>query len=164
MSYTVAMDLEAVLAEAREVLPSFFGPSGRPLADLKPTDAAIEQVFVETARAAAKDAYAALWAGAAPLPLPPEGTTPQISVALAEDFASGEPRSKAFANGYRTIADRLVAGVPWFIIRFVKPGATIGLAFDGFVRLGDRQFAWFPKPWKLLAPQHTGGWQHVWTD
>ncbi len=157
------MDLESVLAVARDVLPRYFGPGAQTLGDLRPPDELYARVFTETVAGPARDVYATLWAAAPNLPQPPAGSAALIHAALAEDFGAGGPRSKPFPNGYRTVADKLLPGMTWLVMRFVQPGSTIGLAFDGFVHVGDQRFVWFPKPWKLLAAQSTSEWTH-WSD
>ncbi len=157
------MDFEAVLAVARDVLPGYFGPGARALAALRPTDELYDRVFTAAAAGPAREAYAALWTAAPNLPQPPAGSGPLVNAALADDFAAAGPRSKPFPNGYRTVADKLQPGITWLVMRFVQPGSTIGLAFDGFVHVGERQFVWFPKPWKILAAQSPSEWTH-WSD
>lgn len=144
------MDLEAVAVAARAALPRFFGTEARPLMELWPAYHVYDRVFREAYAAPARDAYSRLWATAPVLPQPATGTIPVVAVALADDFAATtSPRARAFPNGFRAIAAHLQPAVPWVVLRFVQPGAHIGLMFDGFVYV-DGQFSWFPKPWKTI--------------
>ena len=146
------MDLTPIISEGLRVLPSYFGPDARSALELCPAPDVYRRVFDASVVDAARAAYTRLWTEIPNLPVPPIDTSPLVNAAMAEDFTVGGPRTRPFANGYREIGAKLIPGVAWLVLRFVKPGSTIGLAFDGFVYLEPGNFAWFPKPWKMLAP------------
>ena len=54
-----------------------------------------------------------------------------------------------FPGGYREIATHLKPGVTWYRFKFVEPGETLGMAYDGLVCVNGR-WTIFPKPWRVL--------------
>ncbi len=65
-----------------------------------------------------------------------------------------------FPGGYKALAEHLVPDRTWSAWKYVRPGTTLGMAYDGLVWLDDR-FVWFPKPWRAL---HGGRTSHIYTD
>lgn len=116
---------------------------------MKPQEADYERVFRGKLLDGARALYGAMW-GQPPPPLrgAPDQTRLWVRVAFADDFVAWNRRGAEFPGGYRKLALDLVPGVVWVAWKFVAPGETTGLSFDGIVRLDDR-FVWFPQPWRL---------------
>jgi hypothetical protein len=94
--------------------------------------------------------YPLLW-GETPLPLPGKGQTSLIVTAATPEMLLANPvLLSAFPGSYREVLPRMVPGNVWIRWKFVRPGATSGMAYDGLVWLGDR-FRWIPKPWRLFS-------------
>lgn len=127
-------------------------------ARLAPREADYALVFapdwVETARAA----YAPLWAKT-PVPRP-SATQSELRLALSTTDRLKAGASNDLAGGMTQIAACFQPGLVVARFVFAEPGAALGTAFDGLVKVGDR-WAWFPKPWRALAgavdPAAVGG-------
>lgn len=119
------------------------------LLEMKPRDEDFTRVFRPSLLHAAETLYAAMWAHPPPLLGRPEQTRLWIRAALTEDFVEWNRRGAEFPGGYRKLAPGLQPGVVWVAWKFVAPGETTGLSFDGMVLLDDR-FVWFPQPWRLV--------------
>ena len=97
----------------------------------------------------AEASYAGVWTET-PLPLPGPGQTGLIVTAGTPEMLLASPVLRsAFPGSYAEVLPRMVPGHIWIRWKFVRPGATSGMAYDGLVWLGDR-FRWFPKPWRLF--------------
>src|SRR5439155_648104 len=59
-----------------------------------------------------------------------------IHAAPAIAFATQNELSRHFADGYRFLAPYLVGGAVWFVWNYKRPGDTLGIEYDGLVRLG----------------------------
>ncbi|MCT7973039.1 hypothetical protein [Laspinema olomoucense] len=118
---------------------------------LQPRDEDYAQIFVPEAAEIAQKGYKELWAQS-PVPQPQPGQT-EILIALgrAEELSSESGIAEVFPGGYQSIAHYLLPDKVWLTWKYVKPGETSGMTYDGLVWLEDR-FAWFPKPWKVLSP------------
>ena len=58
-------------------------------------------------------------------------------------------RSWAFPGGYRSIARHLVPERIWVTWKYLTPGRSSGLAYDGLVWCDDH-WAWLPRPYRVL--------------
>ena len=54
-----------------------------------------------------------------------------------------------FAGGWDKVAKHLRPGIRMFQVRFVEPGQTNGMRFEGFVKFKDRWYL-LPKPWRVI--------------
>jgi hypothetical protein len=145
------MDLAATSQQARDVLSAFTDPARvheRPAltAALRPNPADFALVFREEHLSAARAHFDDLWTQA-PVLAPSPGTELIIATASSDDLVTGD--APAFPGGYRDLP--LQPGRAWVAWKYVQPGESRGLAFDGLVHLGFRKFAWFPKPWRAFA-------------
>jgi len=131
--------------------------TGRPvevMTLLKPQDGDFTRVFVGDAAAKARDGYMQMWTSP-PGPLGKRGQTEVHAFATTADaFKTENEFSQQFPGGYRKIADHLDPNLIWVAFKFVEPGRTSGMAYDGLVWL-DGRFAWFPKPWRILLAGDT---------
>jgi hypothetical protein len=164
----MATPLEEGYAAAVEMLSAFLDPAqiGRRAAmtlALRPRDEDWSAVFVSGAAEQARHGYAALWSSSPVIEPAADQTSMRVSVALAEELTGGTLRSRDFPGGYAGVARAFVPGRVWIGWKFVVPGETLGLAYDGLVHLGGR-FVWFPKPWRVItAPSGTPPMSH-WGD
>ena len=62
---------------------------------------------------------------------------------------AGDPVLDEFPGGYKDVLDYFVADVPIGRFKFVEPGETLGLAFDGLIFVNNR-WVFMPKPWRAL--------------
>jgi hypothetical protein len=122
---------------------------------LRPRPEDYARVFVASAADTAQTGYGQMW-NAPPKSL---AKSHQTEVrAFAADSASlveDNEYSRNFPGGYRKIAHLLKPGLVWVMFRVVAPGESSGMAHDGLVKLDDH-WAWFPKPWRILASDQEG--------
>ena len=117
---------------------------------LRPRTEDYAQVFVPEVVEKARQGYQEVWEEF-PFPQAKPGQT-EILVALgkAEELLSPSGIGEIFPGGYRQIAHYLLPDKIWLTWKYVKPGESSGMSYDGLVWLEER-FAWFPKPWRILA-------------
>jgi hypothetical protein len=90
-----------------------------------------------------------LWGGDALIRPKPGQTELKITVATSDDLLAGGPVLKAFPGGYERVTSKMKAGVPIAVFRFVAPGQSAGLRFDGLVYVNGR-WVLMPRPWRAL--------------
>ncbi|MBD1924415.1 hypothetical protein H6F77_25580 [Microcoleus sp. FACHB-831] len=117
---------------------------------LRPRSEDYAQIFAPQVVEKAQEGYEKLWAEF-PFPQAQPGQTQLlVAIAKAEELASQEGVGEVFPGGYQQIVHYLLPDKIWLTWKYVKPGESSGMAYDGLVWLEDR-FAWFPKPWKILT-------------
>jgi hypothetical protein len=122
---------------------------------LCPREGDYEKAFLPSMADALQRAYAPFWATNQMAPRPKAGQT-QVLVFLAttEDLQAYNDRARQFPGGYKTVAPYLAPERVWVRWKFVRPGESLGMAFDGMVWLDDH-WAWFPKPWRAVRMAQT---------
>ncbi|MEU4243420.1 hypothetical protein [Actinoplanes sp. NPDC026619] len=104
--------------------------TGVALRDLRPRDGDYAKVFRPAACERARERYERLWSGPIDFRHPDPEARVEIDVVRAGESAT------------------LVPGRAWASWRYVVPGQTAGLSYDGLVWCDDH-WAWFPKPHRL---------------
>ncbi|GAA0576208.1 hypothetical protein GCM10010172_71220 [Paractinoplanes ferrugineus] len=104
--------------------------TGVALRDVRPRDDDYAKAFLPQCRERARVHYERLWSGPIDFRHPPPGFRVEVRVAAAGDGAS------------------LTPGRMWATWRYIVPGQTAGLSFDGLVWCDDH-WAWFPRPHRL---------------
>ena len=79
----------------------------------------------------------------------PDQTEVRAVAATTALLRDTNPISGAFPGGYARIAHLLAPDRVWVAWKYVRPGQTAGMAFDGLVQIGDR-WVWFPHPWRAI--------------
>ena len=121
-------------------------------ATLRPRSGDYALAFQPDAVAAAAAAYSHAWSSEAPrVSSVPSGSQLRIDVAPAGMLADDNALSKHFPGGYRGIAHLLDPHRIWVRWKYLPPGESVGMSYDGLVWLGDH-WVWFPKPYRLLSP------------
>ncbi|CAN5656297.1 hypothetical protein BH09MYX1_BH09MYX1_03170 [soil metagenome] len=136
---------EGTEADAKATLEKFLAPGADTSAltkELKPTSRDYATVFGASA-AKAEAYYTTLWSDPKLAVGPKSGQTALILFASTTDTVTKSPGD--FPSNYTKA--QLTAGMPIYAWKFVEPGKTIGMAFDGLVFVNGH-FALFPKPWK----------------
>ena len=115
--------------------------------ELRPTSEDYAKVFTADFAKKLEVAQKPLW-DSAPVIGPKDGQT-EVTVAKAttEDFQKGTAAAKEFPGGYAKLGDKLQPGATLFRFKFVKPGETLGMAFDGLAFVNGH-WRIFPKPWR----------------
>jgi hypothetical protein len=139
-------------AEARKVLEAFLQPGADLKAlslQLRPTAAEVAQVYEESFAQKLHALYDPAWSAGALVLAPKEGQT----ALLLDDVSSDSIRAwdakaqEILPGGYEQVKGDIKPGLTIYRFKFVKPGETTGMAFDGLVRVGDRWII-LPKPWR----------------
>lgn len=145
------LDVEDMKRLARQLLTPFLAGGGDPMV-LRPAPDDYARVFVPAAAEQARAGYEEIWRQApVPHPRPKAGQSELLVFAAPASLLTDDNElSRRFPGGYRGIAGLLDPHRIWFTWKFVAPGETSGMAYDGLVWL-DGRFAWFPKPWRILG-------------
>lgn len=122
------------------------GPADAIRTALQPMPEDYETVFRGSVGTQLAEGYASLWANPPAELAKAVHTQVRVFAFVAENIAS----SRDFPGGYRKIVHLLSPGHVWCAFKFVGANDEV-LAYDGLVARGDR-WAWFPKPWRILAP------------
>lgn len=124
-------------------------------ASLRPTRADLEALFDAPMAAWAEATYSPAWdAGDMVLqPGRPDRTGILLHSASTDDVSAWRgTAAETFAGGWRRVGPHLRPGHTLWIAKFVVPGQTGGMRFDGFVHVNG---SWriVPKPWRALPQQ-----------
>ncbi len=152
-SASVMVDFPGTREGALALLKSFLVPEADTVAlsaALRPKAEDYAAVFVGDAAETARTTYAPAWDAGAMHVRPKEGQSALLVwSATGAQIAAGEGDAGEFPGGYRQIADKLKPDVTFYRFKFVRPGETTGLAFDGLVHVNGR-WVMFPKPYRAL--------------
>lgn len=117
---------------------------------LKPQAEDYAAYFDGDAADKAKKGYEKLWSDPKAVISPKDGQTELLLwTATTDDLKAGKGNAGKFPGGYKRVADKLKPGITVVRFKFVKPGAKIGMAFDGLAYVNGH-WAFFPKPWHVL--------------
>lgn len=133
------------LASAQTLLNKFLDPSADTKAltqSLKPSSADYVTVFGSSS-AKAETYYAKMWSDPSAVVAPTSGQTELILFSDSTDKVVTSPGK--FPGGYSKA--KLQPGLTVYGWKFVEPGKTLGMAFDGLIFVNGH-FAFFPKPWR----------------
>jgi Immunity protein 49 len=152
LGYSQVMAASEVIKEGVEpMLKQLVMPAGRELVGhLRPRPGDYESVFSSAAVDRARKAYASFWSR----PVEVERSSSQQTDVLIFAAPAGMLRgpndlSRNFPAGYQSIAKELKPERVWLAWKYVKPGETSGMAYDGLVWIDDH-WAWFPRPYRVL--------------
>ena len=119
-------------------------------ATLRPTEADIRAVYAPALADKLIPAYAAMFVpGAAIGPKPGQSEILSWRTTTGS-LKRGEPALEDFPGGYQDVRPYLQGEFPIVRFKFVKPGKTTGMAYDGLIHLNGR-WVFMPKPWRMLA-------------
>jgi len=117
---------------------------------LQPRDEDYPAYFEGDAAETAKKAYAKAWSDPNLVIAPKDGQTDLLLWgATTDEFKAHSGNAKEFPGGYKDVAAKLKAGILVIRFKFVAPGETLGMAFDGLAFVNGH-WAFFPKPWRAL--------------
>jgi hypothetical protein len=107
-------------------------------------------VFNDDAAAKLEAFYQKMWADPNMAIKPNEGQTELLLYsATTEEIAGEQGDGPNFPGGYKKATLSMKPGVQWYRFKFVKPGETSGMAFDGLTKINGK-WRFFPKPWRGL--------------
>ena len=128
------------------------GPASLIKSELEPSREDFAAVFLPSAAQKAYAEYQSLWANPPPSLMRPT----DVEIRVVSLFAQHIVDSGEFPGGYRKVAHLLVRDQIWCRFKFLGPGGSDELSYDGLVVCGER-WAWFPKPWRVLADDASEG-------
>lgn len=118
---------------------------------LRPRDEDYARVFTGEAAEIARRGYEAMWSAPLDLARPSAEQTQLLCYLAPAGMLSEENElSRHFPAGFRGIAHRFHPHRVWVRWKYVRPGETSGIAYDGLVWCDDH-WAWFPKPYRVLS-------------
>lgn len=127
---------------------------------MRPTRADYVSLFVNSMACRAEAHYRAMWedieAGRRPgIEVEPHCTEVLLWAATSEELRAGAGSARSFPAEYLLVAPHLKPHHTLYRFKFVQPGTTCGVTFDGLVRI---RHSWviFPRPW-LAVGHHDPG-------
>ena len=147
------LDHPGTMEGAKALLESFLKP-GADLAGmstaLRPTKDDYKALYTDEFAGKLDAMYAPAWDAGALVLKPKDGQTALLLFsATTEDFKAGNAAAGEFPGGYKKIADQMKPGVTLYRFKFVKPGETLGMAFDGLAHVNGH-WVIVPKPWRAM--------------
>lgn len=119
-------------------------------AQLRPSLADYKALFDAPLSAKLDKLYTPQWESGAFVVAPKPGqTVVLIDSATVAELKSGAPAAKEFPGGYKMVGSHLVGAARLYRFRFVEPGKTLGMAFDGLAFVNGH-WVLVPKPWRAL--------------
>jgi hypothetical protein len=144
--------LQVLCEQAIPALAALVGPEGPAVLEaMRPRAEDYARVFHREIVDAARAAYEVLWRTPPQLDQLVSGElTLRVDAAPAGMLSEENELSNRFPGGYRALAPYLQPDRIWFVWRYLHPGETAGMRYDGVVRLDDR-WVWFPKPYRVVG-------------
>jgi major membrane immunogen (membrane-anchored lipoprotein) len=137
---------------AKDTLNKFFAANAdfkQLTLSLKPTDADYAAYFDASVVDQAKTGYKDLWENT-PSFQPQEGQTELVLYqATTEEIKNLTGEGADFPGGYADVIDKIKPNQTIYRFKFVIPGETVGMSFDGLVYVNGH-WVLFPKPWKAI--------------
>jgi hypothetical protein len=117
---------------------------------LRPTRSDYARAFTEPAATRLYEGQRAMWTSEMVLSKPDQ-TEALLTFGDTNDFIDGTPNAEQFAGGWKSVRKDLKRDVPVIRFKCVRPGETIGMAYDGLFYV-DGRWVLMPAPWRLLQP------------
>lgn len=119
--------------------------------ELRPTKEDYRAFYKEEATADRAEAYFdKLWSGGDAVVAPKEGQTElKIAAATTEQLRDPAGFLPDFPGGLKALSDDLKPGLTIYAFKFVKPGETTGMAYEGLTHINGK-WRLFPKAWRFL--------------
>lgn len=140
-------------AGARALLAEFLKPDADHAAltkALRPTAEDYAAVFEPEFAKTLEAAQAAMWDGGVAFAPKPGQTELLLSSATTEQLKAWPKEvSDAFPGGYKRAAEKFKDGLTVYRFKFVEPGKTTGIAFDGLIHVNGH-WRIFPRPWAAI--------------
>jgi hypothetical protein len=118
--------------------------------ELKPETADYKAFYKEESTAKrAEDYFAKLWAGGNAVVAPKEGQTElKLASATPKDLSESTGQYAEFPTSMQALGDELNPNITVYAFKFVKPGETSGMAYEGLTYVNGK-WKLFPKPWQF---------------
>jgi hypothetical protein len=142
----------AVADAGRALLRRFFDPAedhGALTLSLKPAPEDVRAVYAEPLATSLIKGYEQMFQPGAVIEPKPEHKQLFTTFTTTGHLKAGDPVLDEFPGGYRDVLNYFVGDVPIAQFKFVAPGETLGLSFDGLIFVNDH-WVFMPKPWRAL--------------
>jgi hypothetical protein len=117
---------------------------------LRPAKADYEAVFEAKAAEQAYQGYTIPWNKGYIIIKPKPGQSAILLwSATTEELKAGTSNASQFPGGYAKIKDNFKPGITLYRFKFVEPGQTLGMAYDGLAFVNNHWVV-FPKPWRVI--------------
>jgi hypothetical protein len=124
---------------------------------LKPDAADYTTVFTGDAGPKVQKFFDPAWErGQLAIKIIPGQTELLINGATVEELKTGTGKSASCPAAWKDIVDQLNPSITVYCFKFVKPGETLGMTYDGLIFVNGH-WAMFPKPFKALRPAAAAG-------
>lgn len=141
---------------ARALLAEFLKPDAdrkKMTMDLRPTKEDYRAFYADEATAArAETFFDKMWSSGDAVVAPKDGQTElMLFSATTEQLNAVVPEGEAaqFPTGMQSLASNLKPNLTIYGFKFVKPGETTGMAFEGLTHINGH-WRLFPKPWRFM--------------
>lgn len=141
---------------ARALIGEFMKPGAdlkKLTAELRPTKEDYRSFYADQATAdRAETFFDKLWNSGDAVVAPKEGQTEmKLYSATVEELKNEEGEYAEFPTGLQALAsgDNLKPGQTIYAFKFVKPGESTGMAFEGLTHINGR-WRLFPKAWRFM--------------
>ena len=145
-------DTPGTQAHARQFLSQFLPADADRVAltaSLRPTEADIRAVYASPLADALVGMYNEMFQPGVQIG-PNEGQTELLVwQGTTGSLRDGDPVLEDFPGGYGDVRGYLQGDYPIVRFKFVKPGESLGMAFDGLIYINNR-WVLMPKPWRAL--------------
>lgn len=140
---------------ARALLQEFMKPDTdkkKLTMDLRPTKEDYRAFYADESTAARAETYFdKVWASGGAV-APKEGQTElKLASATTEELSNSQGEASEFPSGMTALAstNNLKPKLTIYAFKFVKPGETMGMAFEGLTHINGH-WRLFPKPWRFM--------------
>jgi hypothetical protein len=133
------------------------GPSEELAALVRPRDDDYAKVWLAPYDEMARTGYRELWKKGV-LPVPQDSSRTQLKVWAVPQLSltiHDGPAYRHFPGGFRQVSAYMKADRWWAVFKYVRPGATSGMSYNGLVEMEDGRWIWFPKPWRVFKRPDT---------
>lgn len=141
---------------ARALIGEFMKPGAdlkKLTAELRPTKEDYKAFYADQATAdRAEIFFDKLWNSGDAVVAPKEGQSEvQLYSATVDELKNDAGEASEFPTGLRALAatDNLKGGQTIYAFKFVKPGESMGMAFEGLTHINGR-WRLFPKAWRFM--------------
>jgi hypothetical protein len=134
-----------------QFLPGATVDKGAAMVKLWPTSPDYRSVYNEPLASKLEEAHRRLWEGGVAIGGQPDQTELLVVFARTDDLIDRKPVANEFPGGYGRVIGEMKRGIPIVRFKFVKPGSSLGMAFDGLVYVNGH-WVLIPKPWSAAEP------------
>lgn len=155
-SQTVSEKYPGTKDGARALLQEFMKPDAdrkKLTMELRPTKEDYRAFYADESTATRAETYFdKLWSSGNAVVAPKDGQTElKLVSATTEELKNSQGESSEFPSAMTSLAstDNLKPNLTIYAFKFVKPGESLGMAFEGLTYVNGH-WRLFPKPWRFM--------------